>query len=136
MALLKKALDFRIDRGESQLFGRICRRIYPLDHQATTTTATNGRRREALPTFRLRCLCCCPCPTWLQQAYQLAVGQLLPKNSLETASIEAALRRNPYYCLLTPAVSPLAGPDHTMLLLSAEATTVTGGVVLPPPAVR
>ena len=104
VALLKKAIDFRIDRGESQLFGRICRRIYPLDHQATTTTATNGRRREALPTFRLRCLCCCPCPTWLQQAYQLAVGQLLPKNSLETASIEAALRRNPYYCLLTPAV--------------------------------
>ena len=39
VALLKKAIDFRIDRGESQLFGSICRRIH----------STYTRQRRLLP---------------------------------------------------------------------------------------
>lgn len=39
VALLKKAIDFRIDRGESQLFGSICRRIH----------STYIRQRRLLP---------------------------------------------------------------------------------------
>ena len=104
VALLKKAIDFRIDRGESQLFGSICRRIHSTYiRQRRLLPHSNQWQEGGTTTYFPSALLLPLLPYYLVVAGlptgTAAVGQLFfPKTASKQppVNIEAALRRNPY----------------------------------------